>query len=276
MGVDVDAALLSRWRGWIGPERQPFFIKAPDSHKSVRTPDVSPELRDTYALWNINGPYGVRWLDEGTFFAMPRPERAQLVRSQVEIGRGAVSIVRRWLDVLDVGALRSQADGHRFVWWPSLLRAVPDRLLPRIVEPHELTSRHGEVVESTWRRCAALLPGAKDLAGTFPTSSGPNCFGTVMAAACGGEADRSVVEEPFLEWLRTGCRAGGADEEPGTVLAWFDRDGRPVHAAVTLGDGWALEKPSQCWWTPRAVLPVVDVIRTNRTRGQRLQRQRIR
>lgn len=84
-----------------------------------------------------------------------------------------------------------------------------------------------------------------------------------------------MLREPFLAWLDTTCRLGGRDEEPGTVLLWRDSDGEPFHAAVTIGDGWALEKASGEWWTPRAVRAVRDVIRASRAPGQHLERHHI-
>lgn len=85
-----------------------------------------------------------------------------------------------------------------------------------------------------------------------------------------------MLQAPFLEWLAGACRrSGGGDDEPGTVLVWRDGNNLPVHAAVTIGDGWALEKASGEWWTPRAVRSTKDVIRAARAAGQRLERHRI-
>jgi len=44
-------------------------------------------------------------------------------------------------------------------------------------------------------------------------------------------------------------------------------------AAVTLGDGWALNKASQGWMSPVQVLPVREVILRSRYRGLRLGRR---
>lgn len=172
--------------------------------------------------------------------------------------------------------LRAQADGHRFVWWPSLLRPHALTVLPSTVtEVDVLPSRHAEVAEQTWQRCAAVLPRARGLAGSFARSSGPNCFGTVLGAAGADETGGRVVVEPFLAWLHDACTRGGRDDEPGTVLVWRDREGKPQHAAITIGDGWALEKPSQEWSTPRGILSVDQVISSNRAHGLRLERHRV-
>jgi hypothetical protein len=281
LGVDVDEDLLRCWQRWLAPEVQPFFVPSrrswPTGAPALGEGPLSPELRDTYKVWKLDRSLEVLWLDERTFLGMSRSERASLVRSQVRCGRGAVPAVRGWLDVVDPTALRSQADGHRFVWWPSLVASDPEEIVSRTVEADGLPSRHREVTSTTWDECADVLPAARSLAGSFPSSSGANCFGTVMAAAgVEGAADEWMFQGPFLAWLESACRPGGRDDQPGTVLLWRDTEGLPVHAAVTLGDGWALEKASQAWSTPRAVLSVKEVIRTNRSPGQRLERHRIR
>lgn len=111
----------------------------------------------------------------------------------------------------------------------------------------------------------------------FAKSSGPNCFGAVMAAAGVAGAENEWMQiEPFNEWLHARCRRGGTDDEPGTVLLWRDTaSGDPFHAALTLGDGFAFEKPSQCWWSARYVTTVANVKRTTRMKGLRLERWRL-
>lgn len=299
LGIAVTADNYNRWQRWLAPDVQPFFVdslrpwpkgKMPNRHdpvdhtQSSRAPFLSPELSHTFRAWRVDRSLKTLWLDEASFGELSRPQRAVLVRSQVEHGRGAVPSVRRWSDILDPMSLRTQADGHRFVWWPSLVRTRPHDLLARVVAtaPHggetaALPSRHQEVQKATWQRCRAFLPGARHLAGSFPMSSGPNCFGTVMATAGITEApDECVLQAPFDAWLGTACRPSGSDDDAGTVLVWRDLSGVPVHSAITIGDGWALEKASGEWWTPCAIRTVADIIRTGRARGQRLERHSLR
>ena len=263
LGIDVDRVLLERWKTWLAPARQPFFVE----RGGARSRAMSEELWDTYHLWRVDKSWRVRWLTEDEFFALPRAERAALVRQQVVARRGAVPTVRAWADLVDA---RTQADGHRFVWWPSL---VTDAAAIRHVAHDRMKSRHREVKASTWR----ALPAAKALAGTFPDRSGPHCFSTVMAAAGVTESPATYTgREPFDDWLRTTCRPGADDSRPGTVWVWRNREGLSVHAAITLGDGWALEKPSREWSSPRTVATVKDLLRYNRHPGERLERHRLR
>jgi cell wall-associated NlpC family hydrolase len=57
----------------------------------------------------------------------------------------------------------------------------------------------------------------------------------------------------------------------GTLLVWRDGNRTVQHAAVTLGAGWALHKPSQGWMSPTKVLTVRDAILSARYAGHHLQ-----
>ncbi len=276
LGIDVDEDTLAEWTTWFAPPVQPFFVDNADEWPSVDAVTETPEVYDTFALWRVSdGPDRI-WLDEVAFLALPRTDRARLVREQVRHRRGAVPTVRGWSDVVDAAMVRSQADGHRFVWWPSVVGDRAEQIFDRFIGTGLLTTRHSEVAASTWDACAALVPGARAIAGTFPPRGGANCFGTVMGAAgVDGAADEWVVREPFEDWLSTACRRGGCDAAPGTVFVWRDNGGLVAHSAITLGDGWAFEKPSREWWTPRGVASVPEILRANRTVGWHLERHHI-
>ena len=274
LGIDVHSTLVEAWQRWLAPDPQPFLVASPaewdcDDEGGVLT----RELEDTYRLWwGVERPSAVMWVSSEQFGALPRDVRAALVREQARRRRGATPSVRAWHDILDRTDLREQADGHRFVWWPSLLVGKSEEVLARVVSDRRLASRHTEVREEIWRAAGPVLPGARRLGGTFPAGSTMNCFSTVMEAA--GAPSRGVLDDtaPFDEWLDEVCRRGGDPEQPGVVLLWRNRDGSPVHAAVTLGGGWALEKPSRDWHSPHAVVTVADVMKMSRHPGERVER----
>ncbi|WP_405066669.1 hypothetical protein OG558_34050 [Kribbella sp. NBC_01510] len=272
LGVDVSPGLLDRWVDWLAPEEQPFFLtKKQASQWGLPVDDVrepTAEQRDTYRTYDVDRKAArISWLTEAAYADLPKATRAALVRAQVSHGRDAVPTVRGWSSVLDA---RQQADGHRFVWWTSLLPDA-DVVLPPIVSRDLGPSRHAEV--RTW---PAELPRARELAGAFPDGSGPNCFGTVMAA-CGVDGAEEVwmQREPFEQWLAEHTTTGGRDDAPGTVFVWRDAGQAVQHAAITLGDGWMLHKPSQSWMSPRKVRTVGEVKRSTRTAGWRLQRRSV-
>ncbi|MFI5732885.1 hypothetical protein ACIA49_22400 [Kribbella sp. NPDC051587] len=274
LGIDVPPALLDKWVGWLAPDEQPFFLTPQQADElglegTAREPSF--EDRDTFWSYAVDKSASVIvWLSEAQFAALDKPVRAQLVRAQVRHGRGSVPTVRKWQGVLGP-ELRAQADGHRFVWWKSLLAKHADEILPEIVSEDLGPSRHAEV--TAW---PTAFPRARELAGTFADGSGPNCFGTVMAAAGVEGADTVwMVREPFEEWLATHTVPGGRDDEPGTVFVWRGGDQLVQHAAITIGDGWMLHKPAQSWRTPRKIRTVAEVRRSTRTAGWRLTRHRV-
>jgi hypothetical protein len=271
LGIEVSTALLEFWIDWLAPERQPFYVSARQAAAwELPLDDTEPDkqLRDTYSSYNVDGSLLSAWLNEATFMELPRKTRAELVRAQVTHERASVPTVRAWRDVLGP-SISQQADGHRFVWWKSVLRDAAEVVLPRVISQDLGPSRHGEV--KSWP--TEILPRARELAGTFPGGSGPNCFGTVMAAAgVEGAADEWMQRQPFDAWLAEHTTRGGRDDIPGTVFVWRDANRAVQHAAVTLGAGLMLHKPSQSWMTPRKVRTVAEVRRNTRTAGWHLHR----
>jgi hypothetical protein len=288
LGIDVDDSMIARWASWVAPAVQPFVVERAADWPTVDAGPASTEVSDTYGLWYVDDALERIWLDEPTFAELSRADRTRLVHDQVRHRRGAVPTVRGWSDLVDPAVVRAQADGHRFVWWPSLLAPRPTAILERVVArspsgraPALAPSRHREVPAATWKASAQRVPGARAVAGTFASGSGPNCFGTVLGAAgVLGALDERVVREPFEDWLATACRPIGRDRSddgaPGTVLLWRNRDGLAEHAAITLGGGWAFQKGSDEWWTPRVAAPLAGMMKGNRVAGWRLERHRIR
>lgn len=272
LGIPVSDELLARWVQWLAPVAQPFVVAPRDPLREDRP--LSRELLDTFELYGGKGR-DLAWLTESQLADLPRERRIALVRAQVERGRSVVPTVRRWGGAVGPGA-RTQADGHRFVWWRSLLEPVAEQVLTAFVDNGRRPSRHQQVKATTWRSAQRLLPRAEELAGRFPAQSGPNCFAAVMeAAGARVTPDDWGSREPFEVWLAERTERGGDDARPGTVLVWRTPEGAAEHAAVTLGDGWALHKPSQGWMSPTQVLSVDDVIASSRYRGVRLSRRRL-
>ncbi|SMB95034.1 hypothetical protein [Deinococcus hopiensis] len=272
LNVPVPPALQAAWPDWLASARQPFFLTLDEAaalplptvpHRDVTLP---PELRDTYALWNLRPDVArVVWLTETEWEALEPAVRRSLVRAQVRNRRGAVARVRAFADLLPA------LSGAHFVWWPSL--ATP-AALERVLSERRPACQREQVPAEVWTAAAPLLPRARELAGTFPHASGPNCFGTVMAAAGVEGAEREWMQRaPFEAFLAQRSRPVDHGNAPGTVLVWRDASKDVQHAAVTLGPDWALHKPSQSWMTPRVVLPLRDLILSSRSRGLRLERR---
>jgi hypothetical protein len=279
LGIVVGDELMARWVGWFAPEVQPFLVPEGSALAELgRAMDARPaavEWRDTFGIYSPDEGLTCRGLTATEFRALPRDRRAELVRGQRVAGRRLVPSVRAWPGLWGHG-IREQADGHRFVWWRDLLEGRELEALVPFVEGGMRRSRHAEVPAEVWRGAQRVLPGAAEQAGRFPAGSGPNCLATVMAAS--GVSDSStqwMQREPFEQWLADRTRPGGRDDRPGTVLVWRSPEGLVQHVAVTLGDGWALHKPSQGWMTPVKVLTVAEVLLSARCPGRRLTRRTV-
>ena len=276
LNIEVPDRLIQRWLAWFSPEVQPFVVNdALLARVGDRLGDkgLSLELRDTYCLYGLARGLRCVWLSEAEFMELDRAQRSALVRAQIVYGREIVPTVRAWAPLVGEAA-RTQADGHRFVWWRSLLDSVEEQVLTDYIEEGRRPSRHDEVPDDLWNSVTQVLPGARALAGTFPAASGPNCFGIVMAAAGVAGADGvGMQRETFEDWLADATRPGGGDDDAGTVLLWHSPDRLVQHAAVSLGEGWVLHKPSQGWMSPTKVLTTAECKASSRSTGRRLERR---
>lgn len=256
LGIAVSESLLEKWRRWCSPALQPFPFDDLSAAERAQLPhrvmQPSEEERDTFFLYQ--GEW--TWLDENEFRALSADLRRRLLASR-----------------------RRATSPKPVPRWPSELIAADDDPLIRWVETGCRPSLHREVSDETWLHSARTLPRARSLAGTFPADgSGANCFATVLAAAGDDVADERWVQlSEFADWLReetTPVRGTAHDTAAGTVLVWREND-ELAHAAVTIGDGWALVKPSQSWSSPRIVRPARELIKGWRYPGTRLERHRI-
>ncbi|MDJ0322077.1 hypothetical protein [Pseudarthrobacter sp. PS3-L1] len=274
LGIDIAPDLLRQQASWFAPPRQPFLVprESAITFPRITAEHLPPESRDTFEIYRLPDHLDCVVLSEAEFAALEGPERSALVRDQVTLGRANVPSVRSAPPTLRPHAA-AQADGHRFVWWPSLLDGCGDLVLNEYLRLGRRASRHAQVPEHVWARAHALVPDARELAGAFPHASGPNCFGTVMAAA--GVTDAAGVwmqQAPFESWVAASATTGGDDGLPGTVMVWRTPDGLAQHAAITIGGGYALHKPSQGWMSPQKILTVQEVIASARQPGRRLHR----
>ncbi len=148
--------------------------------------------------------------------------------------------------------------------------------LVRWMEAGARPSLHALARSELRRVSAGPFPRAAELAGTFPTKSGPNCFGAVMAAA-GRPVDGDWIQlDQFHTWLdsTTAPDLTRARDEGGQVLVWR-QDGDLAHAAVTLPGGWSLQKQSQSWASPIGVWTTDEIISSWRLPGVRLSRYQL-
>lgn len=228
------------------PAEQPFIVPrelAVACGWHIDPSGLSAELRDSFELYGLHETETIAWFDRAQARTLP-------------------AVIRK-----------RQPARHR---WPTANTLRDQARVAGYVAAGRRPSRHAEVPARHWEAIHHILPGARGLVGRFPAGSGPNCFGTVMAAVGVKEAGEQWLQiAAFEEWLRAAASPGGAEQDPGVLLIWRDTAGTPTHAAVTLGGGWLLHKPSQGWMSPTKVLTVTEGKYSARQRDRRLTRYRL-
>ncbi len=240
LGIPVSEAQVRRWLTYWAPVKRPYpATELPaalvEQHRSelLAHPD---EWRDTFFLY---GPGPWVWLAEAEFTSLAAELRTRLA-----------------------DGMRRRTAPKPVPAWPSDPLVVARMV--RWMEAGTRSSLHALAAADLRRASQGVLPGAMEVAGTFARGSGPNCFAAVMAAAGEPVSESWVQVDEFSTWLASHAvpvRRGGSPDAPGRVLVWHER-GSPAHAAVTIGGGWALQKPSQSWSSPTVVQPVSEVIRS--------------
>lgn len=254
LGILVTDQQVDRWVDFYAPGPQPFRTKDLDPHVvqvlAERSVEITDELRDTFFMYG-GGPW--TWLSEREFNGLSPGVRALLA-----------------------GERRDRTRPKPTPAWPSDAMVVPKMI--RWVEAGSRPSLHALAEKHLRHASAGPLPRAAELAGTFPQGSGPNCFGTVMAATGLPAENHWVQLDEFSHWLDHSTEPAtrlGSDIDAGRVLVWH-QSGELAHAAVTIGGGWVLHKPSQSWSSPVLVWTVEEVIRSWQLPGTQLSRHTLR
>ena len=278
LGCTVAARLLADWEGHLAPAVQPFFV----SHTLSAGLGVWPRwtrsefsalglplsLTDTFTCYAV--PPEVPWallLDEPGFRALSGQVRTALLHEQLAHGRGGVEKSEVWASRLpmEAGHLRAASTDGLFLWWPALWRTLSAdsrrEILLYLLSEDRLPHRGNDLTSEHWNSVDRLFPNVRRLAGTFARQSGPNCFGTVMAA-CGVPLAEEVWmhREPFLRWLDAFTGPSEEQDSLGTLLVWRDNHGQLQHAALSLGSCWVLQKDAQSWMAPRQIVTLPDVL----------------
>ena len=251
LGIPVCGDLIEKWKSfWCFPV-QPFPVQDLPPKLLAQLPtsrDITPsdEFRDTFYLYDAND---WRYYAQEDLASLPGYLHNELLRIQK----------------------RSYPE-EIFPAWPDDPFLVPKMI--RWIERGVRPSLHRLAAQSLEAASQRRLPAVKSLAGTFAGSSGANCFQTVMLAAGENPSDPWVTQDVFAEFLTRRAEpisGSHADNTAGVIFTWT-LNGDLAHAAVTIGDGWCVVKPSQSWSSPRVVWTVPEVVASWRFKGTKMQR----
>ena len=296
----INAALLDSWRTRLVAEPAPFFLSDALAHQL--DPAISCWPRGAWSAAGLALDYidsyrsyaiapAATWLarlDQHAFAALDSALRADLLRAQVSVGNGQVypwDAVAHHLVNIDAATLLAAhtvdtRDARRVVLtsalWHALPTSVQDAWLIDFVAaqqaPYPLVDLAAQLT-APQRALLTARPHLARLANTFATSSGPNCFATVLAALAPASVGSDALVNtwmhaaPFIAALAVAGYTqqipvdglAGLDALTDAVLVWHDVEGEPQHACYQLGAGVVINKNAQAWYSPRELTATADV-----------------
>jgi hypothetical protein len=275
LGCEVDNATLEAWAKILVFEQEPIFLsdesrqKLPESVTVISRDDFnqrddSLEFKDAYLTYSVGAAPWVAMLEAAQFRMLEPALQTEIMTLQSELGRGQIyslefaqkilgsEFVKLEPDVFtDRVAIRSDA------WW-SLSKNARHDWLEAVVIKDGLQAFPLETITN---------PIVQELANSFATSSGPNCFATALASVTDDLKEARAIsllwlhQEPFLDGLQSrGYSVTTNQPDTGDVIVWFDSSNLAQHACAVIAPGLVLNKDAQCWHAPRQILKLESVI----------------
>lgn len=174
-----------------------------------------------------------------------------------------VDAYARRLKPSELETVTASAAGGLFVWpelFASLGSFTQALVLARFVSDDRPPCLYGELAAAHLERIHQRLPGVWARVGTFPTDSGPNCFGAVIESFTGETISNRTERDNFTGWLNQRQPRHGDEMELGAVLLWYDDQNTLQHAAVSFGESYVFHKEAQTWWSPWQVVQLAEVV----------------
>jgi hypothetical protein len=290
LGCEVPVSTLEAWSKIFVFELEPIFLTRENQHllpnelrielmdqtRLIRRQDFKAtlEYRDSYLTYLIpKEAEFVALLNPEEFRALPREIQETLIQLQTQFGRGQIYELEFVRDVLGVipSFLEQDIFADRFVLhfdiWNAFTPEIRDRWMVACVSLERLNCLSSLMPENTW---SELPKQVRALAGTFSSSSGANCFATVIAGLTQDFLESTrisnlwMLENEFLKALETrGFHDVGTLElpvKPNSVITWLNAKGTNIHACLMLEFGLVLNKDAQSWFAPRQILKLEDVL----------------
>jgi hypothetical protein len=275
LGCEVPISTLEAWSEIFVFEQEPFFLitesRAPLPN-SISRNELKPSLEfaDAYLTYLISKKAEfVALLEPQEFRALPRETQEALIQLQTQFGRGQIydlGFVRAVLGEIPASLERDIFAGQfvlHFDTWNAFTAEVRYQWLAAYVSLERTNCLSSTVPEELPEQVRALT-------GTFSSTSGANCFATVIAGLTpdllesARIAQHWMLEHEFLAVLETrGFHNLGKLElpiKPNSVITWLNSSGTTIHACLSLDFGLVLNKDAQSWFAPRQILKLEDVL----------------
>jgi hypothetical protein len=292
LGCEVQVSTLETWSSFFVFTLEPIFLTRANQHllpnelrielmeqkRLVMREDFEAtlEYRDAYLTYSVSiEARFVALLKPKEFRALPREIQVELMTLQRQLGRGQffdLEFVRTVLGEIPA-LLEPDIFMDQFVLrhdvWNSFTPEIRHRWLAAYVSLERQNCLSSTMPENTW---AELPEQICRLAGIFSSSSGANCFATVIAGLTPNLLESTqisnlwMLEHEFLAALATrGFHDAGTLErsvKPNSVIVWLHSSGKPIHACLVLEFGLVLNKDAQSWFAPRQLLRLEDVLKS--------------
>jgi hypothetical protein len=275
LGCQVDDVTLEAWAKILVFTREPIFLsnelrqKLPESIKVMSRAEFNQrddllEFKDAYLTYSVGVAPFVALLGPAEFRNLESALQLEIMMLQSELGRGQIYSLEFAQKILGSECSKLETDvfadrvAIRFDAWWSLSKIARHNWFEAVVIEDGLQSVALEPITN---------PIVRELANSFVTSSGPNCFSTALASVTNDLVEARVIsllwlhQEPFFAGLRTrGFRESTRDAQPGDVIVWFDSSNLAQHACAVIAPGLVLNKDAQRWSAPRQILKLESVL----------------
>lgn len=281
LGCEVPISTLEAWSKIFVFVLEPFFLTTESRAlllNSVPRRELKPSLEfaDAYLTYLIpEEAEFVVLLESQEFRALPRDVQEALIQLQTQFGRGQIydlefvkGVLNEILAFLEPDIFANQFVLHHDIW-NGFTPDIRYQWMATYVSLDRINCLSSIMPEHLW---AELPEEVRALVGTFSSTSGANCFATVIAGLTPDllESERIakswMLEHVFLEALEArGFHDAGRLElpvKPISVITWHNSSGTNVHACLLLESGLALNKDAQSWFAPRQLLRLEDVLET--------------
>jgi hypothetical protein len=283
LGCYVPQSTLQSWVERLCFAEEPLFLTEQTRHwlpEQLISPraslEQSTDFRDAYLSYHV--PKHAAWvalLTPQTFRELPKTKQLELMRLQLELGRGQMYTLE-WVEQT-LGHLPAALEPDffedrvalRFDVWNALEPELQKLWLRAFVALERQDCLSGTLSSADWQRIEAQFgPSVRRLAGNFSPSSGANCFATVLAALTPDPQESQRLEniwmthQQLLEGLQArGYRERGALEGVSAqdVMLWHSSE-KIIHACLVLGEGLVLNKDAQGWYDPRQIRTLASVL----------------
>jgi hypothetical protein len=275
LGCQVDDATLEAWAKILVFAQEPIFLsddlrqKLPGSVNMISRDEFNRrdnplEFKDAYLTYSVGDAPWVALLEPAQFRRCRSALQLEVMNLQAELGRGQIYSLEFAQKILGTEFSKLEPDvfadrvAIRFDAWWSLSRNARHNWLEAVVIEDSLQAIPLETTTN---------PIVRELANSFATSSGPNCFATALASVTDDLTEARAVsllwlhQEPFFAGLQSrGYSVTANPPDTGDVIVWFDSSNLAQHACALIAPGLVLNKDAQCWHAPRQILKLESVL----------------